>query len=277
MYYLTRQAAFEASHYNRLPEMSDSENFELFGAAANPNGHGHNYILQVMVRGDLNPEDGMVINLTDLDSLLKTEILENYDHKHLNKQHPVFAENPHILPTCENITIEIWQSLDSSLPNGILHRVRLYENATHFADYYGEDMMVYHTKVYEFSAAHRLHSHLLSEEENREIFGKCNNPAGHGHNYILEITIKGDVDAKTGLLADLNLIDNVVEKEVFGRFDYKHLNLDTPEFETVNPTSENFVKVLWDVLEPNLRPVVLHRLRLRETPKNHFDYYGDTS
>lgn len=277
MYYLTRQIAFEASHYNRLPELSDIENFELFGAAANPNSHGHNYILEVMVRGDLNAENGMVINLTDLDSLLKNEVLAHYDHKHLNKQHPVFAENPHIQPTCENITIEIWQRLVPFLPNGLLHRVRLYESSTQFADYYGEKIMVYQTKVYEFSAAHRLHSHLLSDEENREIFGKCNNPAGHGHNYILEITIKGDVDTKTGLVADLNLIDNVVKEEVYARFDYKHLNLDTQEFETVNPTSENFVKVLWDVLEPNLRPVILHRLRLRETPKNHFDYYGDTS
>lgn len=277
MYYLTRQTAFEASHYTRLPDLNDVENFELFGAAANPNSHGHNYILEVMVRGDLNTKDGMVINLTDLDRLLKTEVHAHYDHKHVNKQHPVFAENPDLQPTSENIAIDIWQRLGFSLTNGLLHRVRLYESSTLFIDYYGEGIMVYHTKVYEFSAAHRLHSHQLSDEENLEIFGKCNNPSGHGHNYILEITIKGDVDSKTGLVADLDLIDNVVEREVFTRFDYKHLNLDTPEFETVNPTSENFVKVLWDVLEPNLRPVMLHRLRLRETPKNHFDYYGDTS
>ena len=135
--------------------------------------------------------------------------------------------------------------------------------------------MVYLTKIYEFSAAHRLHSQLLSDQENLEIFGKCNNPAGHGHNYVLEVTIKGTVDPKTGLVTDLNLLDEVIEKEVFSRFDYKHLNLDTTEFENVNPTSENFVKVLWDVLEPNLQPTLLHRVRLRETPKNHFDYYGE--
>ena len=135
--------------------------------------------------------------------------------------------------------------------------------------------MIYLTKVYEFSAAHRLHSHALSDEENREIFGKCNNPAGHGHNYILEVTVKGDVDERTGLVAGLDFLDEVVQKQVYTRFDYKHLNIDAPEFEILNPTSENFVKVLWDVLEPNLRPVALHRLRLRETPKNHFDYYGE--
>ena len=275
MYYLTRQTAFEASHYNRIPELSDAENFELFGAAANPNSHGHNYVLEVMVKGNVDVDDGMVINLTTLDALLKREVLANYDHKHLNRQHPIFGKNPDLQPTCENIALEIWQRLVPFLPEGMLHRVRLYESVTNFADYYGEGSMVYLTKVYEFSAAHRLHSHVLSDEENREIFGKCNNPAGHGHNYVLEVTVKGNVDARTGLAVGLKLLDEVVQKQVYGRFDYKHLNLDAPEFEILNPTSENFVKVLWDVLEPNLRPVVLHRLRLRETPKNHFDYYGE--
>ena len=274
MYYLTRQTAFEASHYNRIPELSDAENFALFGAAANSSSHGHNYVLEVMVKGDVDADDGMVINLVTLDALLKAEVLAHYDHKHLNCQHPVFAKKPHLQPTCENITIEIWQRLVLSLSDGMLHRVRLYESTTHFADYYGERSMVYLTKVYEFSAAHRLHSYALSDEENSEVFGKCNNPAGHGHNYVLEVTVKGDVDERTGLVAGLNFLDEVVQKQVYVRFDYKHLNVDTPEFETLNPTSENFVKVLWDVLAPNLRPVTLHRLRLRETPKNHFDYYG---
>ena len=130
MFYLTRQTAFEASHYNRIPELSDAENFELFGAAANPNSHGHNYVLEVMVKGDVDADDGMVINLTTLDALLKTEVLSNYDHKHLNKQHPVFSKNPLLQPTCENITIEIWRRLAPSFPDGLLHRVRLYESST---------------------------------------------------------------------------------------------------------------------------------------------------
>ncbi len=275
MYYLTRQTAFEASHYNRIPELSNTENLKLFGAATNPNGHGHNYILEVMVKGTVDVDDGIVINLVTLDALLKTEVLPKYDHKHLNCQHPFFAGNPHVQPTCENIAIEIWQQLVPSLPSGMLHRVRLYERTTNFADYYGEGKMVYLTKVYEFSSAHRLHSHVLSDEENLDIFGKCNNPFGHGHNYVLEVTVKGKVDPRTGLVARLDFLDEVVQKQVYARFDYKHLNFDTPEFEKLNPTSENFVKVLWHVLEPNLHPVVLYRLRLRETPKNHFDYYGE--
>ncbi len=275
MYYLTRQTAFEASHYNRIPELSEAENVALFGAAANPNSHGHNYVLEVMVKGELDADNGMVINLVTLDALLKAEVLAHYDHRHLNLQHPVFSRNPHLQPTNENIAIEIWGRLAPSLPGGLLHRVRLYSATTQFADYYGEGQMVYLTKVYEFSAAHRLHSHVLSDAENRDIFGKCNNPAGHGHNYVLEVTVKGDVDAKTGLVAGLNLLDEAVAARVYARFDHKHLNLDAPEFETLNPTSENFVRVLWDALEPAVAPVSLHRIRLRETPKNHFDYYGE--
>ncbi len=274
MYYITRQTAFEASHYHRIPGLSDAENFECYGPAANPNSHGHNYVLEVMLTGNLG-EDGMVINLTTLDAVLKTEVLANYDHKHLNHQHPVFSKNPYLQPTNENIAVEIWNRLAAVLPQGLLHRARLYQNSTQFVDYYGERQMVYLTKVYEFSAAHRLHSHALSDAENRNIFGKCNNAAGHGHNYVLEVTVKGTVDAKTGLVARLNLLDETVQKHVYARFDYRHLNLDTPEFKTLNPTSENFVKVLWDILQPNVAPVTLHRLRLRETPKNYFDYYGE--
>ncbi len=274
MYYITRQTAFEASHHNWIPGLSHAENRELYGAAANPNSHGHNYVLEVMLRGNVGA-DGMVINLVTLDALLKTEVLANYDHKYLNCQHPVFSKNPHLQPTNENIAIEIWQRLATVLPDKLLHRARIYENSTQFVDYYGEAQMVYLTKVYEFSAAHRLHSHVLTDEENLNIFGKCNNPAGHGHNYVLEVTVKGQIDAKTGLVAGLNLLDQAVERHVYARFDYKHLNLDTSEFKNLNPTSENFVKVLWNILEPSVVPVTLHRLRLRETPKNHFDYYGE--
>jgi len=274
MYYLTRQTAFEASHHNRIPELGDVENFAVFGAAANPSGHGHNYVLEVTVKGDVAREDGMVINLVALDALLKAEVIVHYDHKHLNLQHPVFSGDPRLQPTCENVAIQIWRRLLPSLPDQMLHRVRLYESTTNFVDYYGDKQMVYLTKVYEFSAAHRLHSYVLSAEENRVVFGKCNNPAGHGHNYVLEVTVKGDVDARTGLVAGLGFLDKVVQEQVYARFDYKHLNVDTVEFEVLNPTSENFVKVLWDVLEPQLRPVILHRLRLRETPRNYFDYYG---
>lgn len=275
MHYLTRQIAFEASHYYRIPELSDTENYALFGATANPNSHGHNYVLEATVKGQISSEHGMVINITDLDKLLKEEVVAYYDHKHINLQHPDFVHNPHLQPTSENLAIQIWYAIEPQLKGTILHRIRLYEDSTLFADYYGERQMVYLTKIYEFSASHRLHSPQLSDTENEEIFGKCNNFYGHGHNYVLEVMIKGEVDPRTGMIADLDYLDETIQKQVHGRFDHKHLNLDAPEFEELNPTSENFVKVLWEVIEPSLQPIQLHRLRLRETPKNHFDYYGN--
>ena len=287
MHYLTRQIAFEASHHYRILELSGEENYALFGSPANPNGHGHNYVLEATVKGKVNPENEMVINITDLDKVLKEQVVAYYDHKHINIQHPTFVNNPHLQPTSENLVIQIWYAIEPHLKverseildrrsgRTIQHCIRLYEDSTLFADYYGERQMVYLTKVYEFSASHRLHSPQLSNEENQEIFGKCNNFYGHGHNYILEVTIKGEVDPRTGMIADLNFLDETIQKQVYGRFDHKHLNLDTPEFEHLNPTSENFVRVLWDVIEPSLKPIKLHRLRLKETSKNYFDYYGD--
>ncbi len=275
MHHLTRQVAFEASHYYRIPELSEAENYALFGATANPNSHGHNYVLEVTVKGDVAPEHGMVVNIAILDGLLKERVVADYDHKLINHQHPVFANNPDLQPTCENLAIQIWRTIELYLKEATLHRVRLYEDSTAFADYYGEGKMVYHTKVYEFSASHRLHSLELGDAENQRIFGKCNNPHGHGHNYVLEVMIKGEVNPRTGLVTDLGFLDRIMEKQIYARFDFKHLNLDTPEFETMNPTSENFVKVLWDILEPHLKPVKLYRLRLRETARSNFDYYGE--
>ena len=275
MHYLTRQVAFEASHTLFLPELSVKDNYELFGAAANH--HGHNYLAEVTIKGITSHDDGMVINLADLDQLLRDQVLVHYDHKFINLQHPVFAGDSHLQPTAENIAIEIWNRFESRLKLTILHRVRVYEDTDLRADYCGENQMVYLTKVYEFSASHRLHSQLLSDEENREIFGKCNNPHGHGHNYVLEVMIKGVVNPKTGMVVAPGFLDEIVQNQIYARFDHKHLNLDAPEFEDHNPTSENFVKVIWDLLENPLKPIVLHRLRLKETPRNHFDYYGEST
>jgi 6-pyruvoyltetrahydropterin/6-carboxytetrahydropterin synthase len=130
------------------------------------------------------------------------------------------------------------------------------------------------TKTFGFSAAHRLHSPALSDEENRAVFGKCNNPHGHGHNYELEVTVQGEIDPRTGMIMDLGSLMQVVQAEVIERFDHKHLNHDTVEFHLLNPTGENIVKVIWDLLKPKLG-ASLTRVGLWETPKNFFEYYGE--
>lgn len=133
--YLTRRAEFSASHYYHNPKFSEEENRRIFGKCSNPHGHGHNYTLEVTVGGEVDPVTGMVLNLKDLKKLLEAEVLEAMDHKLLNAEVPVFAT---LIPTTENIAIEIWNRLAPKLTSGKLHRVRLYETPDLYADYYGE-------------------------------------------------------------------------------------------------------------------------------------------
>jgi 6-pyruvoyltetrahydropterin/6-carboxytetrahydropterin synthase len=124
------------------------------------------------------------------------------------------------------------------------------------------------TRRVHFNAAHRLHSPLMSDEENLKVFGPCNNPNFHGHNYELEVTVTGPIDPTTGYIADLSEIKGVVSREVVERFDHKNLNLDVPEFGALNPTVENIAQVIWRLLEGKL-PAELHRVVLWETPRNY--------
>ena len=107
---------------------------------------------------------------------------------------------------------------------------------------------VFLTRRYKFSAAHRLHSETLSEEENRRVYGKCNNPAGHGHNYCLEVTVTGPVDPETGMCSDVEELDRVVKESVIEKLDHKHLNFEVEEFDGRVPTGENIVQVVWEIL-----------------------------
>lgn len=133
--YLTRRVEFAASHFYYDPALSEEENERLFGKCANRNGHGHNYLLEVTVKGDVNPRTGMVLDLKELKDLLNSEVMDALDHRFLNHEVPAFAQR---LPTTENIAVEIWRMLEGKLPAGRLHRVRLYETHDLYVDYYGD-------------------------------------------------------------------------------------------------------------------------------------------
>ncbi len=135
MIYVTRRAEFSASHYYHNPKFSPDQNRRVFGKCSNPLGHGHNYTVEVTVGGPIDPATGMVLDLKDLKTLLDQEVVELMDHKFLNKEVPAFAEKN---PTTENLAIEIWKLLAPKLVQGKLHRIRLYETADLFVDYYGE-------------------------------------------------------------------------------------------------------------------------------------------
>lgn len=123
-----------------------------------------------------------------------------------------------------------------------------------------------------FNAAHRLHVAAWSDEQNRLVFGPCNNPNWHGHNYELEVKVIGEVDPTTGMVVDLSWLAALIRLEIEARFDHKNLNLDCPEFATLNPTAENICLVIWQILREKL-PVSLDlSVRLYETPRNFVEF-----
>ena len=130
------------------------------------------------------------------------------------------------------------------------------------------------TRRLTFSAAHRLHSDKISEEENRRVFGKCNHPNGHGHNYTLEVTVAGPIDSTTGMVFNLTELKQVMTDVIDHDIDHKNLNLDVPAFKNLNPTAENIAAVLWDLMAKRLPKGMLHEVRLIETENNFVSYRG---
>ena len=135
--------------------------------------------------------------------------------------------------------------------------------------------MIYLTRKIEFSAAHRYHNPDFSAEENRRIFGKCNYPNGHGHNYVLEVTVGGETDPATGMVLDLKELKELLEREVMDRMDHRSLNHEVAELAGRIPTCENIAAVIWELLAPKIRRGQLARVRLWESPDLYVDCYED--
>jgi 6-pyruvoyltetrahydropterin/6-carboxytetrahydropterin synthase len=132
----------------------------------------------------------------------------------------------------------------------------------------------YFGRRYMLSASHRLHAESLSAEQNRATYGKCNNRYGHGHNYIVEVLVGGAVDSETGMVVNLADLDELVRRRVVGRFDGMNLNLD-PAFSDRVPTTENFSKVLFELLKNGLPAGRLECVRVEETENNYFECFGE--
>jgi len=135
--------------------------------------------------------------------------------------------------------------------------------------------MVYLTRKAEFSASHYYHNPALSPEENQRLFGKCNNPKGHGHNYTLEVTVRGKVDPRSGFVVDLKQLKDIMHREVLDALDHRFLNKEIPEFSKLIPTTENLAITIWQRLAPKLNAAELHRVRVYETPDLFVDVYGE--
>ena len=134
-------------------------------------------------------------------------------------------------------------------------------------------MKAYFGRRYMMSASHRLNTESLSAEENRATYGKCNNAHGHGHNYVVEVLVGGQVEAETGMVVDLVALDDLVRSRVIGRFDHTNLNLD-PLFVNRVPTTENLCRTIYELLDGAIEPAKLEVVRVEETENNFFEYSG---
>jgi len=268
--------AFEASHFYWLPHLSEEENARLFGKAARH--HGHNYQVEVVYSLAAQTPSA---TLETLFQATRQRIDSQFDHRCINLEHPAFHDQ---LPTTENLAVYLWRDLREGLSASV-EAVSVYESDTLASTYAGEQStdpegtarpVVSMTRQYTFSAAHRLYNPQLSAEQNRAIYGKCANPYGHGHDYKLEITVKGIPDPVTGMVMNLTELDALTHTQVLVHLDHKFLNEQTPPFDRIPPTSENLVAFVVERLAPHLQGQVrLSRVRLWETPRSYFEWQSE--
>ncbi len=249
---------FSAARTTMSPHLSPEENEQLFGAAASPHGHGHDYRVRLTIRSSAAHEP--LVRQSELGACVAS-LLEELDHRNLNIEVAGLSELP---TTTEVIARYIFQRAQASLP---LARVRLYERSDFFAEYSASGQHLLAMQM-PFSASHRLQSYAHSAEENAQMYGKCNNPRGHGHLYLSVSTIGGKLDERSGTLCNFEEFQSALLQSV-ASWDNRHLDLETKEFRRRPSTGENIVQTLWEKTNP-LVWNRLERLRLWETANNRF-------
>ncbi len=222
------------------------------------------------MRGEIG-DNGMVLNLSEVKQIIAREVISQLNFSFLNHVWQEFAET---LPTTENIARVIWQKLQPYLP---LVNIRLFEHPKLWADYRGNNMQANLTVSSHFAAAHRLALPHLSQSENTAIYGKCARPNGHGHNYLLDITVTGEIHPQTGMIVDLGKLQELIDDMVLQPLDHTFLNYDIPYFKDVVPTAENIAAYIVQILEPAVRSlgVQLYSVKLTESPNNSCEVFAE--
>lgn len=212
------------------------------------------------VSGPVDPETGYLCNIKRIDEIVQNELI---DHIVLQVEQGTSASQlSHIA----------FETVQKKLADGIQVEILELVVSPHlkYAKKRNNDSMISVTQQFEFSATHRLHCEQLSDEENRALFGKCNNPHGHGHNYVVEVTVNVQgFQSDTHVVSEL---ESVVKKEVVDPFDHKNLNVEVEQFAKLNPTVENIAGVIWQLLMNKLSQSTLANVRVYETPKTWADY-----
>ena len=275
---MTRRVMFSAAHADWLESLSRAENEARFGPEASPEPYGHNYVLDVTVAGEIDPQTGIVVNIKEIDRIVRERVVQPLDKKFINKQVPSFRDRP---VTAETLVAFIASELAPYLlPAVTLTALRLEQTPLHAVEWRTQEEpkepgRMLATRVYEFAASHRLYSPRLTEAENEELFGKCAYIHGHGHNYVLEVTVAGPLDPCTGRVIADEALDGIVHREVVDRYDHRHFNYIS-EFADKIPSSEEITRTIWERLQAHIPPPArLYSVVLRETARNIFEYRGE--
>lgn len=225
-------------------------------------------VLRVCVEGEPDPVTGYLCDIRRIDGVLRERSIPLIGR--------LMADAGGAWPTGERLIGAVADDLAAHAPANT-HWVSITLQLTPYlscAVHPGDDAMFRVTQCFEFAAAHRLHCPGLSDDENRRVFGKCNNPNGHGHNYQLEITLAGELDPEHGHLLPLERFERTVKERVIDVLDHKHLNEDCPAFRQLNPSVENIARVIWSLLDGQFDGPRLARVRVWETPKTCAEYEG---
>ncbi len=245
---LTKRIEFAAAHRYLRPEWDEAKNRTVFGPCYNPPAHGHNYMLEVTVAGEVDRHTGMVINLFDLKRVLLA-VIEEFDHKNLNLDMPYFKDR---IPTSENLARVLWEKLETQKDIGTLHTIRLYEDEDLYAEVTapgGLDMASV-TRRYSFTAVH---------------------DGNHGHTWDCFVTVHGRIDSVTGMVTDIGALDRLVQEKVVQAFDGQDLR---HVLSTHNVTGESLSKTIWDRLVTSIKGGTLSNVRLVQTRDLTFEYAG---
>ena len=259
---LTKRLEFSASHRYHNPQWDDAKNKQVFGPCNNKHTHGHNYIIEVTLQGEIDPVTGMIINLYDLKQYL-WEVLEQFDHKNLNLDTPYFTT---LIPTTENLALTLWKVLEQHPQMPALDRIRLFEEPNLFADVttelpHGsesspESPRASITRRYDFSSASQDRSAQLT-----------------GHNYAAEITISGPIDPDTGQVVNIASLDQIVQKGVIDRFHQKNISLD-PAFKNTLVSEGNLASFIWGTIVGEISTGMLTQVTVSEGHDSQATYRG---
>jgi 6-pyruvoyltetrahydropterin/6-carboxytetrahydropterin synthase len=251
---------FSTARKTMSPQLSAEENARLFGPATSIHGHNYRVRLTYQSTKPLNAQDMPLVRYDAIDACSHA-LRDELDHRYLNEDVAGLANRP---ITTESLGDYIFRRASSMTP---LDRVRLHEHADFFAEVWQNGAVFLGMRM-AFHAAHRLCAATLSDAENANLYGKCNNPLGHGHGYLTETTIGGDYDERSGTLYDFVALRKAIQESLKPWRD-RHLDLETEDFRNAPSTGENIVRALWPKIDSRLNQQLV-RLRLWETANNRF-------